>query len=439
VTRPVPNFLLWLWARLWLAALALVLIVLGAATFGSCLWAHYHFQAARQALDRLAFDEAQQHLDLCSWVPLGRAGVHLLAAQTARRRDAYPKAEQHLAACLALEGMAPAIARERVLLTAQQGDLDESLRLLESHTAPSDPEADLVLEALAKGYVNRYWHIDALACLNKLLERRPQHPQALLLRARVWEVLARNGKAEHEADALHDYEQAVELHPSFEARLGLAGTFYRVGRPWDAAVEYEQLRRLQADNPEVLLGLARCRFNLGEADEARRLLDDLLKRHPGDAAALLERGRLALHAGALVEAEKWLGQAAAAASPCDSEPHQLLYQCLTAGHKDEEARQSHDRVREREANALHGERLVRQANREPHNVALRCEVARDLLRLGREQDGVAALFLVLEQEPRYAPAHAALADYFERNGQPDRAARHRRARQGPAGENSATR
>src|SRR5262249_48254475 len=154
------------------------------------------------------------------------------------------EAEQHLAACLALQGMTPAVARERVLLTAQQGDLDESLRVLESHISPSDPDADLVLEALAKGYVNRCWHTDALPCLNKLLERRPQHPQALLLRARVWEVLARNGKAEHEADALRDYEQAVELHPSFEARLGLAGTLYRVGRPWDAAVEYEKLRPL---------------------------------------------------------------------------------------------------------------------------------------------------------------------------------------------------
>jgi tetratricopeptide (TPR) repeat protein len=439
VIRPVQNFLLWLRARLWLAALALILVVLGTATAGSCLWAHHHFQAAQQALGRLAFDEAQQHLDLCSWVPLDRAGVHLLAAQTARRRDAYAEAEQHLAACLALAGMTPAIARERVLLTAQQGDLDESVRLLEAHTAPSDPEADLVLEALAKGYVNRCWHTDALACLNKLLERRPQHPQALLLRARVWEVLARNGKTEHEADALRDYEQVVELHPSFAARLGLAGTLYRVGRPWDAAVEYERLRRLQADNPEVLLGLARCRFNLNEADEARRLLDDLLEHHPEHAAALLERGRLALHAGELAEAEKRLRQAAAVASPCESEPHHLLNQCLAAEHKDEEARRSLDRLRECEANALHGERLIHQANREPHNVALRCEIARDLLQLGREQDGVSALFLVLEQQPRYAPAHAALADYFERSGQPDRAARHRRANLRPAENNPATR
>lgn len=113
--------------------------------------------------------------------------------------------------------------------------------------------------------------------------------------------------------------------------------------------------------------------------------------------------------------------------PYDCEPHRFLYQCLQAAHKDEEARRCFDRLREREADVLRVDRQTLQANRDPHDVALRYEIARDLMRLGREQDGVAALFLVLEQEPRHGPAHAALAEHFERAGQPARAARHRRA------------
>ena len=95
--------------------------------------------------------------------------------------------------------------------------------------------------------------------------------------------------------------------------------------------------------------------------------------------------------------------------------------------KDEEARQCLDRLRQKETNVLRVDRLILQANREPGNVALRFEIAMKLMRLGREQDAVSGLFLVLEQEPQHGAAHAALAGYFEQVGERDRAARHRRA------------
>jgi tetratricopeptide (TPR) repeat protein len=403
----------------------LVLATVGAG--GVFLWAQYHLQAARRAVERYAFEAAGHHLDRYLTVQRRSAAGHLLAAQAARRRDAYAEAEQHLAACLRLDDMTEAAALERLLLTAQQGDLGDLEGLLKARTGPADPEAGLVLEALAKGYLNRFWTADALACLDHLLERQPEHPHALLLRARIWEGRALRGEVERDQDALRDYDKAVELNPSFEARLGRAGTLYRLGRPREAAVAYEQLHREQADSPAVLFGLARCRYNLHEVEEARRLLAELLEREPAHGAALLERGRLAFHLGELTEAETWLRLAAAVAPRWDCEAHRFLAQCLEAQHKDEDARACLQGLRERELEALRIDRQISQANREPRNVALRYATALDLLRLGREPDGVAALFLVLEQEPRHAPAHAALAEYFERKGRPDRAARHRRA------------
>jgi len=410
-----------------LTLLVLVLVLLGAGTTGVVLWLRYQRRAAEQALDRSAFDEAQHHLDLYLRVYAGDAAVRLLAARTARRRDAYDEAENHLAACLRHEGMTEPVALERLLLTAQQGDLGDMEGLLQARTGPGNPEAGLVLEALAKGYLNRAWEADALACLDRLLDRAPQDARAWLMRARIGEGRALRGETEHETEALHDYEKAVALNPSFEARLGLASALYRSGRPWEALSEYERLRQERAADPEVLLGLARCRYNLHEVDEARRLLDVLLEQHPDHPAALLERGRLALHAGELAEAEGWLSRADALAPPCDCEALRLLGRCLEAGHKDEEARRCADRLREREADVLRVDRRVLQANRNPDDVALRYQIALDQMRLGRERDGLAALFLVLEQQPRYGPAHAALAEYFERTGQPARAARHRRA------------
>jgi tetratricopeptide (TPR) repeat protein len=414
-----------------LAPLALVLPAVGIAV--AFLWAEHHLDVGRRALDRHAFAAAQHHFELYLKVHFRSATGHLLAAQAARRRDAYGEAESHLADCLRLGGMTEATALERLLLTAQQGDLADMEGLLKARTSPGDPDAVPVLEALAKGYGKRFWQADALACLNELLQRQPRHAQALLMRARAWEDRAEKGEAEREADALRDYEQVIELAPSVEARLGRAGALYRLGRPRESLSEYERLGQDRPDDPDVLLGLARCRYALHDVDEARRPLDALLAQQPDHAAGLLERGRLALHAGDQARAEAWLSRAAALAPAGDCEPYRLLGQCLEVERKDEEARRCSDLLRDRELDVLRVERRILQANRDPHDIALRYDIALDLMRLGRERDGVAALFLVLEQQPRHGPAHAALADYFQRAGQPDRAARHRRAAANPGG------
>jgi hypothetical protein len=242
----------------------------------------------------------------------------------------------------------------------------------------------------------------------------------------LWEDRVLRGEAERNQDALRDYEKAVEVSPTFEARLGLAGALYRVGRPWEALALYQQLRREQAANPDVLLGLARCQFALHEVAASQQLLDELLDQQPRHAAALLERGRLAVHAGQWPEAENWLRQAAVAAPRYDCEAQRLLGRCLEAEHKTEDARKCLEELGEREAKVLRVECLTLQSNREPRNVELRYQIALELMRLGREPEGMAALLYVVEQQPQHGPAHQALADYFERTGQPRRAARHRR-------------
>jgi hypothetical protein len=404
-----------------------LLFVLGATAAGVFWGAHRQLRAAERALERHDFDEAQQHLDQYLKVHFRSAPAYLLAARTARRRDAYDDADNYLASCLRLEGMTDEAAFERLLLAAQQGDFAEMEGLLKARTVRGDPEAALVLEALAKGYWSRYWTADAKACLNQLLELEPSHWEARLLRAQVLEDAVVKGEIEDEMDALHDYEEAAKRNPSFEARLGLARMLYRVGRPWDAASQFEQLQQSHADHAEVLLGLARCRFSLNEVDQARRLIDTVLEQHADNLGALLERGRLACHTDESEVAERCLRRAAAVAPLYDCEPSRLLCQFLESRHNDDEARSWRERLRNREAAVLGVHRKILHANRDPHDVGLRYEIAMELMNLGRDRDGVAALFLVLEQDPGHAPAHAALAEYFDRMREPARASRHRRA------------
>lgn len=424
--QPLRDLLSFPRRRPWLTLLASLIVLIGAGIGCAFLWAQYHLHAAQAALERFAFEEAQHHVDLCLKVRSGSAAVQLLAAQTARRRDAYDEAERHLAESIRLGGTTEAASLERLLLTAQQGELDGLEASLRGRTAEDDPQALTVLEALAKGYANRFWETNTLMCLNILLGRQPRHPLGLLMRARTWEHRVQQGEWEHNRDALRDYQEAVEVAPTFAARLGLARTLLRMGHAWDALGIYEQLRPSHPADSEVLLGLARCKYLLNEGDEAQRLLDELLERYPRHADALLERGRLELHLGHFPEAEKWLRQAAANAPsyPCDAQ--RSLCQCLEALGRKEEARNELDELHRREVAFLEVQRQTLRANRQPTDVALRYRIAQENLRLGREAEGVAALFFVLDQNPRHGGAHAALADYFERSGQPGRAARHRR-------------
>ena len=416
IRRPSPALLI---------AIVLGLLGIGAgAVFG---WARYHLWAAERALKNYDFDQAHGELQLYVKVRSGDADVHLLAAQIARRCDAYDEAEKHLREAFQQSGMTEGFALERSLLSAQQGNFEAVERSLWGRTGPDYPEAVLVLEALAKGYANHNRQAQTLFCLNLLLERDPNHPYALLARARAWEDRAAHGEKDRDEDALRDFEKAVELRPTFDARFGLAGALYRVGRVRDALSQYEQLHQLRPAQIEVVLGLARCRYSLHEVQESKRLLQEVLDAQPDHAGALLELGRALLHEGQLGEAESLLRRAVTYSPPYQTEPLRVLCRCLEAEKKPEESRQFTDELERREAAVIDVERLTAQAGREPLNVSLRYDIALKLIALGREEDGIAALKSVLDLDPRHVPANERLANYFEKLGQTDRAAQYHRA------------
>src|SRR5207248_4440281 len=107
-----------------------------------------------------------------------------------------------------------------------------------------------------------------------------------------------------DAAALADCRRVLELAPDdLDGRLTLARVLARTGQAPEAAAHYEWLRARPNPPPGVVLGLARCRLDLHELDEAGRLLDGLLAERPDHVAARVARGRLALRRGREAEAE----------------------------------------------------------------------------------------------------------------------------------------
>jgi predicted Zn-dependent protease len=405
------------WPWLVLAVLALA----GVAAGGAWLWARHHWQAAREALRHHRLAEADTHLDRCRMVWRRDPEVLFLAARVARRRDDLDRARQLLDACETQPGITPALALERTLLQVQQGQLRNYEADLHSAVKQGNPDAPDILEALAKGYMNAHSPDQTIDALDFLLEQEPDHVPALVLRGRFWENQRRDDEAER------DYRRAVELAPDWPAaRLYLADCLARLGEVRQAVAHYEYLRARPPVAPGVVLGLARCRHDLHELDEAERLLQGLLAERPDGAAAVAEWGRVLVRRGRAAEAEPRLRDAAARA-PHDHDVRLVLTLCLEVQGKSEEAAQSRARLHAIEEDLL---RLVvlraRLSQGSPNDVRLRYEIGTILLRTGQETEGLRWLAGVLDIDPVHAATHRILADHYERGGNSEAAAHHRR-------------
>jgi predicted Zn-dependent protease len=410
-----------------------LLIGLGSYSGVQAVRSEYHLRAARRALEQPDFPAAQAHLAVCLQLSPQSAEAHFLAAQAARRSGDYDRALDHLNECERLGWLTEAIDLERALARAQRGDLAQVEDYLVSGVDKDQPEALLILEALTQGYLKTYRLVDALHCVDLWLRRQPNNVRALIWRGEIKE--RRNSNAE----AIEAYHWAVDVEPdNYDARFHLAQALAHSDRAEEAQKQFAYLQQRQPNDPEVLLGLARCRRSLGQTGEARRLLEQVLSQDAGTrsahgsavyAEALGERAKLALQTEPPEAAEEWLRKAAAKL-PYDRDTLYNLYQCLLQCGKRAEAQTVLEQVEKLAADRQLLAELTRKITANPKDPALRFEAGLLCLRNGQEQEGVRWLLSALVQDPNHVPTHQALAKYYERVGQVERAAYHRRCAKG---------
>jgi predicted Zn-dependent protease len=413
------------WTRWALVGVAALVVALAAPQ----LWAWYHLRAARAALERYDNAAARGHLRQCLRVWPNSLPARLLAARAARRDGAYEEADEHLDRCRPPGREPPPEARlERMLVRAAAGDLEAVEEPLLARAGKDPAAAPLIWEALAEGYTRMYRILEAAACLDRWLYFQPDDVQALVLRGKVWQ------QARAVQKAVPDYARAVELDPGRDdARRSLAFALLDLGRVDEAFTHLEYLLRKQPDDPELRVRLAHCHKERGEFDRARELLDGVLAGHPEHGAALRERGETELRAGQAKQAGDWLRRAAAA-QPNEYPTQWLLYEWLRQHGTDAEARAQLERAQQLKDRR---DRMVEITTHlmpmRPHDAALHYEMGTLLLALGHDALGERWLASALHEQPDYGPAHAALADYYERRGDTVKAAGHRKqARAAPA-------
>jgi predicted Zn-dependent protease len=230
----------------------------------------------------------------------------------------------------------------------------------------------------------------------------------------------------YDDQAREHFERAVRRLPDARRpRLRLAECLLKLGEAREAERHLRALDERSPDDPGVLLALARLHEYRGQVTEARRASDRLLDLRPAHGDGLVERGHLELHHGDARDALPGLRRAVEA-HPGRADAWEALARCQEALEQSAEAQHSRDELArvKRELGEL--TRLALVVTQEKANdVALRAEVAERYERLGDFDRAIPWRICVLQLDPAHRPTHAALANLFEKTGQPHRAARHR--------------
>lgn len=400
----------------------LVIVVLAGAAAGIHGYALHQWRTAQTALSEERPAEAWSRLRICLLVWPRSADVHLRAARAARLLGDLEDAESHLNRCLQLQnGATEGVQLEFLLLRVQAGEVDELAPLLIDTVQKGHPEAPVILQTLARGYILRLRYKLGYACISRWIEMYPNEAKGYQWRGWVLERL-NNHKG-----ATQDYHRALELDPDlFPVRLRVAEMLLEDKQVQEALPHLERLNQQAPDNHIVQARLGMCRFLQGRAEEARRLMEAAVVHLPKDPSLLVHLAKLDLQEGRATEAERWL-RTVLATEPSDTEALYVLISALQIQGRTKESiavMKEYERASElvERINKL----LTEVADSPTANADDYAEMGAKLLQIGRERLGVYWLQKALEREPTHPQANKALAEHYMKKGDAEMAAAYRR-------------
>jgi len=176
------------------------------------------------------------------------------------------------------------------------------------------------------------------------------------------------------------------------------------------------------------LGLANCRYSLGEVDAARTILNELLAKRPDYTPALLLRAQLE-HSGIRRKALPWLLKAEAIA-PNDPQVLSVLVLALRELHRNDEAQKYDQQLKDQKSKTDDLIKLRQQVLKDGDNLELRFKMASLHLQLGDDDEAAHWFQTILWIDPTHRATFRALADYWQRKGNPTRANHYRSLAEG---------
>jgi Tfp pilus assembly protein PilF len=382
--------------------------------------ARFHWQEAQRALVDRDYRLAKSHLEKSLEAAPLNGQTHFTMAQTCRRLDDPAGWSDHLHTAGILGWPFEQIQLELRLKEAQTGNTWKVEEGLVDELNAKTPEQAIILEALVKGYLENDRPKDAHRLAEEWVRDHPEDWQARLYRGRASQL------GVFFQQAITDYEAVLQAKSDQpQARLWLAETLVSDRQYAPAMEHYEAFLRDHPTAPEsaqALLGLASCRYSLGEVEEARTVLDELLSKQP-DTPALLLRAQLE-HSESATQALPWLMKAEASA-PNDPQVLSILVPVLRELHRNDEAQKYEQRRKDQMSKTDELIKLRQQLLKDSENLDLRFQMASLHLQLGDDDEAAHWFQTILWIDPTHRPTFRALADYWQKKGNPTRANHYR--------------
>jgi tetratricopeptide (TPR) repeat protein len=342
------------------------------------------------------------------------AEPHALRARVAYAQGDLARAGEELRRARSLGLAGRESSRLEALLLARSGrgaEAEGTLAALLKASDEPDPEA---AEALARIFLQTYRLRAAQAALERWARDAPEDARPYLGMTQIDARAEQGGPAR----AVEHFREALRRDPRLdEARLGLAEALRETHRYDEAEAEFARYRGRRPDDPAGHLGAGRVALALGRPDEAAKSLDRALELDPDHAAALRERAGIDLGRG---EVEAALGRLdrALAIDPFDSEAHSRRGLALARLGRYDEAKAEQARAEQLREDELSLQDVQRRFNADPHDDALRLEIARWMFDHGQGEQGVRWIKTVLSGAPSDPEANGLLAEYYEARGDP---------------------
>lgn len=185
----------------------------------------------------------------------------------------WPSAERELRAAVALShGDAAARSGLGTVLISQQKYAEAERELREAiRLNPNDADSYRKLGAIAAARGSQQ---EAQSLYSKSLAIKPTPATLAVVHNDRAAALARAG---HDAEALAEYQQALQLDPNhYDARMNIAALLSRMGRDQEAMQHVSIAARIRPRTPEPHVYLALMNANLGRIDEAVAQANDAL-------------------------------------------------------------------------------------------------------------------------------------------------------------------
>jgi thioredoxin-like negative regulator of GroEL len=383
--------------------------------------AEFHWVNAQEAIAAREFPQALAHLTSCLQSCPFNVETHFLMARTCRRAGRLQDWKTHLEQAAVLRWPRTQINLEQQLQRAQVGDLWQVEDALMDRLNRRPPEQVVILEALVNGLMVNDRLVDVLEITTTWIEEFPEDWVPLIYRGNA--RLRLNGKTD---EVIQDFRRVLELKPDdAEAHLSLAMVLANNGDVRGALPHFQASSGRLSEDPRVLFGLAYCQHSLGQSSEARTTLRQLFAANKDHAAGFFLQAKIEVVEEHPEPAYAWLKKADNLAPKEVDVTNALMQVCRQLG-KIQEADKYQRLLEEIRARDAELDRLVTALKSRPEDAALRFQLGMACIKLGRNTEATHWFQGILWKDPGHLPTLNALADFYEKNGNPKMADHYRR-------------